>query len=73
MSKQPYEVELIVTTRHLYSTFAYSPEGATAEAEVMLNAGDNGEVVSRDVETADAYPIQDVDSTEDNIDETEEV
>lgn len=57
--KKDYLVELIVTTRHYFNVMnARSPEDAVAEAENLLEDGEQGVIASRDVETADAYPAE---------------
>lgn len=55
---QEFEVELIVTTRHLYTVHARTPEEAISDAEGLLEDGESGEVMSRDIEASDAYPIE---------------
>jgi len=59
MSKQEYEVQLIVTTEHRFTTIARTPEEAVSEAEAMREDGDSGEIINRSIEMADAYPIED--------------
>lgn len=64
-----FEVELVVTTTHLYTVLARTPEEAIADAENLYEDGDRGEIVADDIETADAYPIDDapVDDDEEGI------
>lgn len=67
-----YEVELVVMSTHLYTVFARSPEEAIADAENLYEDEDRGEIVSHDIETADAYPIDEPpleDDDEDVVDD----
>lgn len=63
-----YEVELVVTTTHLYTVFARTPEEAIADAENLYEDQDRGEVIAFDIETSDAYPIDDAPSDDDDED-----
>lgn len=66
-----FEVELVVTTRHLYTVFARTPEEAISDAEGLLDDGERGEVMSSEIEASDAYPIEET-AFEDPDDEDEE-
>lgn len=66
--KQEYQVEAIITSRHLFTTFAHSPEGACAEIEGMIEDGERGEIISQEIETMDAYPAEDVDEMDEDDD-----
>lgn len=70
-----YEVELVVTQRHLYTTFSRSPEEAEADAEGMFEDGDPGDIIDTEIEIAEAFPIEDIaealsDEEEVEIDDT---
>lgn len=67
-----FEVELVVTTRHLYTVFARTPEEAISDAEGLLEDGERGEVMSSDVEASDAYPIEEAAAFEDPDEEDDE-
>lgn len=60
-----YEVELIVTRRHLYTTFSRSPEEAESDAENMFEDGDFGDIIDTEIEVAEAFPIEDINPSED--------
>lgn len=57
--KREFEVELVVTTRHLITTFSRSPEEAERDAEDLYDDGEMGKVISYDIEQADAFAIGD--------------
>jgi hypothetical protein len=65
LENREYEVELTVTRHHLFTTFSRSPEEAIADAENMLEDGDNGEIVVTEIEVADAYPTDELSSEDD--------
>lgn len=69
--KREYIAELIVTTCHYFTVLARSPEDAVAEAENLLEDGETGTIISRDIETADAYPVEDSFSMSDEVREDE--
>jgi hypothetical protein len=71
LENREFEVELTVTSHHLYTTFSRSPEEAIADAENMLEDGDNGEIVAREVEVADAFPLDELTSEDDEDSEDE--
>lgn len=62
-----FEVELVVTTNHLFTTFARTPEEAENTVEGMLEDGDLGEITGRTIESIEAIPIEDI--TEESEDE----
>jgi len=66
-----YEVELVVTQRHLYTTFSRSPEEAEADAEVMFEDGDPGDIIETEIEVAEAFPIEDIAEAKDDLDDEE--
>lgn len=57
MDKQEFEVELVVTRVHLITTLSRSPEEAISDAENLLEDGDEGEILSVDIEAAEAFPV----------------
>jgi hypothetical protein len=71
LDNREFEVELIVTTHHLFTTFSRSAEEAVSDAENMLEDGDDGDVVSQVVESADAYPLDELTDDDDEDDEEE--
>lgn len=70
MEKQEFEVELVVTRTHLITTFSRSAEEAISDAENLLDDGDFGEVLTTDIESAEAFPVGD-EPREDDEDEGE--
>jgi hypothetical protein len=66
--KREFEVELVVTTRHLITTYSASVAEAERDAEELYEDGELGFVMSFDIETVDAFPVgEDVD-----LDDSEE-
>jgi len=65
-----FEVELTVITTHLYVIPARTAEEAEADAENLLDDGDEGEITYQQIESAEAFPIDDLSTEED--DEIEE-
>jgi len=55
-----YEVELIVTRRHLYTTLSRSPEEAESDAENLFEDGDLGDIIDTEIEVIEAYPLEDI-------------
>jgi hypothetical protein len=55
--KREFEVELIVTSRHLITTLSRTPEEAEQDAETLYEDGDTGQLLSFEVEQSDAYPV----------------
>lgn len=74
--KQEFEVELVVTRRHLFVTHSRTAEEAVSDAEMLLEDGDDGEVLSTDIEMSDAFPVGDepreADEDDDLDDEVED-
>lgn len=66
-----YEVELVVTRRHLYTTFSRNPEEAEADAENMYEDGDLGDIIDTEIEVAEAFALEDIAS--DGDEDSEEV
>ena len=72
--KREYEVELIVTSRHLITTYSRTPEEAESDAEDLFEDGERGTVMSYEVEQSEAYPLdEDINSDEDNDEDNDEV
>lgn len=69
LENREYEVELIVTRHHLYTQFARSPEEAIADAENLLEDGEDGDIVSTEIEVSDAFPVDEITSEDDEEDE----
>lgn len=57
MDKREFEVELIVTRRHLITTFSRNSEEAERDAEDLLEDGEEGTVLSTEIESSEAWPI----------------
>lgn len=57
--KQEFEVELVVTRRILFRTFSSTEEEAISDAENLLEDGDEGQVLSTDIEDGEAWPVGD--------------
>lgn len=72
LENREFEVELVVTTRHLFTTLSRTPEEAISDAENLLEDGETGEVVSQDIESADAYPLEDLSPDTEDLDDEEE-
>lgn len=73
IGQKEWRVQLIVTTAHEYVVTARTPEEAISEAEGMLLEDEEaGEVMSREVENADAYPYTDEEYDEDDEEEDDE-
>jgi hypothetical protein len=73
LENREFEVELIVTSHHLFTTFSRSAEEAISDAENMLEDGDEGEVVSTIIESADAYPLDEITDVDDDDSDEEEL
>lgn len=52
-------VQLVVTSTHEYSVHAHDEEEAVSKAEGSFDSGDVGERLEYDVESADAYLLDD--------------
>ena len=59
--QKEFKVQLIVITAHEYVVTARTDEEAISIAEGMLDDGEEGFVLSSDVDNADAYPYTDQD------------
>jgi hypothetical protein len=57
--QKEFKVQLIVTTAHEYVVTARTDEEAISIAEGMLDDGEEGFILSSDVDNADAYPYTD--------------
>lgn len=57
--QKEFKVQLIVTTAHEFVVTARTEEEAVSVAEGMLDDGEEGNILSSDVENADAYPYTD--------------
>lgn len=57
MDKREFEVELVVTKRHLITTYSRTPEEAERDAEDLFEDGDEGTVLSTEIEQSEAFPI----------------
>lgn len=72
LENREFEVELVVTRRHLFTTLSRTVEEAISDAENLLEDGEEGEVVSTEIETADAYPIDEYSSEQEELDPDED-
>jgi hypothetical protein len=70
--KQEFEVELVVTRHHLFTTFSRTAEEAVSDAEMLLEDGDDGQILSTDIEMSDAFPVGDEPREADEDDDMED-
>lgn len=68
MDKQEFEVELVVTTRHLIKTYSRNLEEAERDAEDLYEDGDHGVILSTEIEQTEAFPLGDDGDFEDDED-----
>jgi hypothetical protein len=67
--KREFEVELVVTRRILFRTLSGTEEEAIADAEMLFEDGDEGQILSTDIEMSEAYPVGDEPVEEDEFEE----
>jgi hypothetical protein len=70
LENKEYEVEVVVTTTHLFTTFSRSVEEAESDAENLIEDGDLGEIVHREIETVEAFPVDELSDEDDDDDPT---
>jgi hypothetical protein len=57
LDKKEFEVELVVTSRHLISTYSRTTEEAEQDAETLYEDGETGQLLGYEIEAAEAYPV----------------
>jgi hypothetical protein len=65
LDRREFNVQLVVTSTHEYVVTARSEEEAVSIAEGLFEDEDEGEITSSEVETADAYPMDEEDLEDD--------
>lgn len=65
LDRREFNVQLTVTTTHEYIVTARSEEEAVSIAETLHEDGETGEIIASEVETGDAYPMDEEGELED--------
>ena len=70
LDKREFEVELVVSSRHLITTYSRTPEEAEQDAETLYEDGETGQLLGYEIEATDAYPVgEDAELDEDEDDD----
>jgi hypothetical protein len=72
LDRREFVVQLVVTSTHEFVIEARSESEAVQHAEGMIEDGDYGTILDREVEMADAFASEDVEDDEESEDEDED-
>lgn len=68
--RREFEVELVVTSRYLVSTYSRTPEEAEQDAEALFEEGSAGNPLDYEIEMIDAIPVgEEIEPEEDESDD----